>query len=270
MKIKLLIFILISSSILIYSQDEDLDQLPYDDTPKKALGKTSSYKGVAELGYKFNFSLINFDDINNLIASENYGMNKFEWELILSGAKMSFYIPFINNTKVGLFYLNGAALTKEKDIIKDEINLKTYSELSLKMVGVSIDYGYVPMTNFALTFGVNLGFIGNMNIDLNTYAAENNWVDIETGNNLNEKISLSKNFMQLQPSFGIEWAPTKFLMLRLNTYYNYTFTDILSESGWKVNGLGNINDVPLGINPDAMNISLGIYIGVFNFESLRK
>lgn len=267
---KTLILIILISTVPIFSQDDELDKLPYDDTPQKALKNTLAYRGVAELGYNFNFSLVNYDEINNLISNDFYNFNKLEDNLLLSGMRLSFYIPFIKNSKIGFYNLSGSALSEEKNIIQNNDTLKNVAELELNMTGISFDYGYVPFSSFAITLGVNIGFSGEMNIKLSQFSQENSWEEIENSYNNNNSIIISKRFMQLQPSFGIEWTPTNFLMLRLNTLYNLTFTDIFSDSDWKINSLGNLNNVPSGINPDAFNISLGVYIGVFNFDSLDK
>jgi|GEM_PF-998656 len=270
LKIKTIILIIILSTIPIFSQDDELDKLPYDDTPEKALKNTLAYRGVAELGYNFNFSLINYDEINNLISNEANNYNKLEDNLLLSGMRLSFYIPFIKNSKIGFYNLSGSAQSEEKSIVQNSDTLKNIAELELNMTGVSFDYGIVLFPSFAITLGANICFSGEMNIKLSQFKQENSWEEIQNNLNSNNSIIISKKFMQLQPSFGIEWTPTNFLMLRLNTFYNLTFTDIFSDSDWKINSLGNLSNVPSGINPDAFNISLGVFIGVFNFDSLDK
>lgn len=256
-KILLLIFLF---SVSLFSQDDDLDNLPFDDEP--LISKERNYFAIGG-GYTIGTLRLNLDEFNKLLKNQ-FSRSKFDNSLIMHGGAAFTGIPFIKNLRLGYHSYGGNLLNEstEGDIKKSE-------ELSVTLSGINVDYGYVPIDNLAIMGGLGLGW-GSINFDIAKGAAAYDWnmlndntVDVD-----NYFLHAEKSFMYITPTVSVEWATTSFLMIRALVNYNLSFNNPIASSedqSWKINKVAQLNSTPNGLSSNGFYFEVGIFLGLFNY-----
>lgn len=257
MKYLLLIFLL---PFITFAQDDDLDKLPYNDTPPQEARPT--YFAIA-VGYTANFAFLNVKEINDLLASDKFQIDKLNSQITLHGGGGFTGFPIWKNVRLGLFSTSG---TRSSEIFSED-NVKKQSNLQLSMSGLHFDYGYVIAKNLALLGGLGLGY-GRMELEILQSVGQYEWDDInQIPDAENFNLSLEHKFLFVQPNISIEWAATNFLMIRGNVQYNLTFDNFLSSDAgsWTMNGLTEVMNTPGSLTANNFSAQVGLFIGLFNY-----
>jgi hypothetical protein len=274
-------------SLTLFSQDDRLDDLPFDDEPLQEESK--SYFAVAG-GYTFNVGLINTTEANNFLNLMRLNIgNKFsanttldccgdefsENGLILHGGGGFAGIPFWKNFRIGFEAYGGTNRTDESiaqvghsidSLSIDPINYKEQAELNIAMTAIHFDYGIVLTDGLALLSGIKVGWskIGL----IYSFTQENyNWDGLDLREEFN-MVELEKSWLFVAPQVSLEWAPTQFLMFSLGASYQLNFDNPVQDDfdkGWQINRTASLENVPDALNLDNLNIRFGIYFGLFNY-----
>ena len=252
-------FIVLIANFYLFSQDSDLDKLPYDDTPVQEQSKNYFVIGG---GYSLGYNMINVDAYNKLLKNQ-FGLSEMSGGIVMHGGVGFTGIPFIENFRVGIQSAGGSQLNT-----KNEGGYTLEQSLSLKMTSINFDYGYIITNHLALLMGADIGW-GNSNLSLIKSNANTNWVDISPNLDTNSyNYSIEKNFMYLKPKVSVEWAATSFLMFRLMAAYNLTFDNPFSseiDKAWRLNKLTTISNTPNGLSNSGIYFEFGVFLGLFNY-----
>ena len=76
----------------------------------------------------------------------------------------------------------------------------------------------------------------------------------------NYMIRAKTGFWFVQPMLNLEYAITQFSMIRASVGYNLSFSD-----SWTIDRNATLSNVPTGINPNGLNVQVGIFLGVFGY-----
>lgn len=264
----LLISILLSG--FLFSQDDRLDDLPFDDEPLK--DENRSYFAIAG-GYTFNVGLLKVDEINNFF--NNFPINpdgseinfeEFSSPLFLHGGGGFTGIPFWRNIRIGFEAWAGSSETNEITQMIGEDNYKMKGEINFAMTAMHADYGYVITDGLALLAGLKLGWSG-MNVIYSESKNSYDWETFQDGSNLN-MVEMDKSWLFVAPQVSLDWAATEFLMFSISAFYQVNFDNPFVEEidkNWKVNRTASLDNVPSNLSLDHLNFRLGIYFGLFNY-----
>jgi hypothetical protein len=244
----------------LFSQDDDLDQLPFDDEPLKK--QRINYFAIGG-GYTVGTLRLNLDDYNSLLGQFS-GRNELGKNLIMHGGAAFTGIPFIKNFRLG-YHSYGGGLSD--DYLIGESNVS--QELRVSLSGINADYGYVLFKNFAIMGGFGLGW-GNVNMRVAKGNATYDWnmIKDDLSDADNYFIFAEKKFMYFNPTLSFEWATTNFLMFRALINYNYTFNNPIAsaeDKSWSINNVAQINNAPRGLTPNGLYFEFGVFLGLFNY-----
>ncbi len=244
----------------LFSQDDDLDQLPFDDEPLKK--QKINYFAIAG-GYTVGTLRLNLDEFNSLLGQFSE-RNKLGNNLIMQGGAAFTGIPFIKNFRVG-YHSYGGGLSENYLIGESNVS----QELRVSLSGINADYGYVLFKNFAIMGGFQLGW-GNINMNIAKGNSAYDWEMIkdDLSDSDNYFIFAEKKFMYFNPTISFEWASTNFLMFRALINYNFTFTNPIAsveDRSWTINRVAQINNTPDGLTPNGLYFEFGVFLGLFNY-----
>lgn len=253
------LFLFFLSNFILFSQDEDLDKLPYNDTPVEQQNRNYFVIGG---GFSINYYMLNVDEYNNLMKNQ-FGLGEFKSGMIMQGGVGFTGLPITKNLRVGVRSVGGSnQITSNKD--KYSID----QTLSLNMTGITIDYGYILTNHLALLLGAEIGW-GNTNLHLSKGLQNKDWGSLNP--NLDDStynFSLDKNFAYFSPHASIEWAATSFLMFRFMASYNVAFDNPFSgaeDKSWRLNNVTTISNTPNKLSNSGINFEFGIFLGLFNY-----
>ena len=262
-QLSIFIFCLLSFVYCLNSQDLDLDKLPYDDTPPGSEEDKKDYFGIG-FGYTPTFQFLGMAEINK-IFEDSYGLKGLTQPLTLHGGGAFTGIPIWPNIRAGFFSYSGS---KETDILQLDDTFRRFGKIEYAVNGITIDYGYVLTEGLALLGGVGLGY-GHLDIEVSQGIDKYDWDNIGNINDENNyRMHLENRFLLIQPNLYLEWAATKFLMIRGSVNYNLSLTNFLnseSSNGWTINGKGEIENLPSGLSSNGFAIQAGLYFGLFNY-----
>lgn len=250
-----LILILIALSTFNYSyskQDERLDDFSFESSELKH--ESTPYFAIAG-GATFTFQFANFDEINQKLADEGFGVGEFSGQLNLWGGEGFTGVVYVPNMRVGFFSYGGSkVLSNANSGVTREVGYK------IGLSGVSLEYALVPIKAFAVVPGVSIGR-GDLSISTYESTEQTDWADYKPNLISNNFMNvLSTNYWSVKPNINLEYALTNFLMFRGSISYNLTF-----GNSWKQNNIATLNNVPDKLNADALQIQAGIFVGLFNY-----
>lgn len=256
---KLILFILFSVSVSVYAQDDDLDKLPYNDTPVTAT--TPNYFIIGG-GYTLGYYSLNVDAYNKLLK-DNFGLEGFSSGMIMHGGVGYSGIPFISNFRLGVSSMGGNQVISNSI---DDYNLE--QSINIQFTGMNFDYGYILSNHLAILIGSKIGW-GSLDVNIIKGNALIEWNDINsiidpTSYNYN----INKKFMYFTPSVSLEWAATNFLILRLMANYNLTFDNPFSsteENEYILNNTSKISNISNDLNNNGFYFEFGVFLGLFNY-----
>ncbi len=215
----------------IFSQDDELDDLSFESYDYQ---ESSSVYFVAGGGFTGSFIFLDFDALKEEIP----GLDIEASNMFIMGAEGFTAIPYLKNFRIGFSSLSGSI---ETTLAEGEQSSKV--KYKADFTGLSFDYAIVPFRNFAILPGVNTrwGSLLYENYD-DTFMERN-----------------EANFWSLKPHVNLEYALAEYLMVRLGAAYSTTFMN-----DWKKNYDYTSTKIA-DINGNGMEISFGLYVGVFTY-----
>jgi hypothetical protein len=257
---KKLLLLLVLLTVSLYSQDDGLDDLPFDDEP--LMSKERNYFAIGG-GYSIGVLNLNLDNFNKLLKDQ-FTRSELSKTMIMHGGSAFTGIPFIKNLRLG-YHSYGGNLLNESTVGE----IKTSEELSVSMSGINFDYGYVPIDNLAIMGGLGIGW-GSINFDIAKGAASYDWTKLNDSlvGVDNYFLHAEKSFMYITPTVSVEWAATSFFMMRALVNYNLSFDNPIAsadDKSWKINKVAQLDNTPNGLNSNGFYFEFGIFLGLFNY-----
>ena len=252
-KLALLLFILLLSTPLLQSQDDELDDMDFEEIP--VVEERPTYFAIGA-GYVGGLNFLNYDAINTKLAND-FQLPEFSGFMYMSGAHGFTCIGIIPNLRLGFYGLTGSV-----KVDKNQDTVLYGSKFSVSYMGFSVDYGIVLFKHFAVLPGVQVGWSDIEQIIYRTRNNANspNWDEIQPAND-GEYFSknISGDFWFVEPQIYFEYALTPFLMARASAGYNFSF-----NLAWEYNS-ANFKNVPDDITTGGFSAQFGIFVGLFNF-----
>lgn len=214
-----------------------------------------SIAGGPTVGYHTN----NTDDINS--ALRQMGIPELEKGFLTLGGGGFVDLPFkgVDKIRVGGFG-NGFSTSSSAEVD----GLKKTANYSYGEGGIQLDYRLSPSKSFDFTLGVQLA-TGNLEIELYQSNPEfGNWntiVNELSGTNSSQNISrtFSTRFYSVQPQVGVGFFLSSLIYGKLNAGYEFGF-----NNDWEVDDEVPASGVPSSIKADGLNITFGLYFGLFS------
>lgn len=251
----LLILLFLIAPYSLYSQDDELDLLPFEDEPLRE--STANYFAVAG-GFTVDWFMLDDAKLNSIIQlPENQSFNS---TMVMTGGHGFTGIPWVKNLRIGVLGIGGSMETNVLDtmisqpLLVDDVEARFNDVFSISMFGFSAHYGIVLFKNFAVVPGANFGW-GDMTMERNIGAINSPSPFIGATNRL------EKAFYFVTPNVQFEFALTNFLLLRADVSYNLTFAQ---DDDWTLNKNGTYNNND-GFNANGLRFGLGIFVGLINF-----
>lgn len=252
--------IFLSTFFFLAAQDEDLDSFSFEEQDLRE--EQAPYFAVGG-GFNLTFISLDMDEINNFIATKEFGLDELTSPMISYGGEFFTGIVFVDNMRLGFFWQSGSSTTSKSMTVGDAaIPVDREIDLSLTQSGVSVEFAYRPFrgVSLALIPGVSLGW-GMMSLD--SYQAVKNldWNDINAAPdavNYYDKVESSFYFSKF--NLQLEYAFTTFVQLRLGAAYNLSF-----NYDWQYNNTTSLTGVPDGIKADGLQLQAGLHLGLFNY-----
>jgi len=230
-KFTLIIAILMFISLNAFAQDDQLDDLSFETYEYQ---ESAPIYFVAGGGFSASFIFLNFDALNDAVT----GINMDESTIFMMGAEGFTAIPYLDNFRIGFSSISGSVETSRSF---EEIDSKV--QYTADFTGLSFDYAIVPFRHFAVLPGVNAGWGSLLYENYNENFMERN----------------EASFWSIKPHINLEYALAEYLMVRFGAAYTTTFMN-----DWKQNYDYN-NPTITDLDGNGMEISFGIYVGVFTY-----
>ena len=271
-----LIFLALSRSA--FSQDNEFESYMFDDD--KASTQKTPYFALS-FGVTTSFLFMNYDDINSKPLPKT-SLEAESWKDVFgkefSGQMrtigFNFFTalsPLVNNARLGVSYQTGSMQLEkthytriENDTHSEIVEAENYfRNLSVRMTGGHFDYAIVPMKSLAILPGVGVKW-GKMTLEQYMTSIPASWNEgLVTSNSISEKLNYS--FLSFEPQVSVEYALTGFFMIRAAGSYMVTIDRPLAKNVWTINGNNPYSGVPKGVKPQGFALTLGLYLGLFNY-----
>ena len=280
-KISIIMTALLSHNVLL-SQDDEFENYQFDDN--KSSSKIPYF--ALSFGGTASFLFMNYDDINSKHLPKVLSTAETQtWKDIFgeefSGPMLTFGFnfftalsPLVNNARLGVSYQSGSMQLEKTSTFAGrapdnstvDIPLNYFRNLSVRTTGVHLDYAIVPMKSLAILPGVGVKF-GKMTLEQYATLIPVKWNEPQYAfvddYPINEKLNYS--FLSFEPQVSIEYALTGFLMIRAAGSYMLTIDRPLVKNAWTINGNNSYSGVPEGVKPQGFSLTLGLYLGLFNY-----
>jgi len=250
-----------------FSQDDEFENYRFDDD------KTSSQKTpyfALSFGETASFLFMNYDEIN---SKNNVFNDEFSGPMLTWGFNFFTALsPLINNARLGVSYQTGSKyletstnyplLLPNGNTVNQNVNF--YRNISLRATGIHFDYAFVPLKSLAILPGIGVKW-GNMILEqyMTVMPADWNNIGVTTTIPFNEK--LNYKFLAFEPTVNVEYAFTGYLMFRASASYMLTMDSPFVKNAWTINGNNAYTGVPEGVKPQGFSVTLGLYLGLFNY-----
>lgn len=260
-KVLLFCCVMIGLTIGINAQDDRIDDFSFEQQPLQE--ESTPYFAIGG-GVNVNFSLMNYDDLNNHLNSffkyPDGSAPQFDGPMLNIGGEGFTGLVYIQNFRVTIFSQAGSQV-KKKDLLLNDINYTNSFKLETSMWGLSLDYAIVPTKKLAILPGLAIGK-SNMILNASQTPSSYDWANFkpQTGDVNVWRNELEANYWTLKPQVNIEYAIANFIMFRLGVGYS-----VLFGYDWKYNGYTSTNNVPTGINTNGLTIQSGLFLGLFNY-----
>ncbi len=245
------------------AQDEQIDKLKQLNFDTEELKEIKDPYFSIGLGYSGSFLMLKYDDMNKFVTGK-LGIEKASGPMFVNGIHGFSGIIIVPNLKFGILGLSGSKkMEGSLDVNGTKVN--RHLDFDLNLTGFTFDYAWVPVKSLAVTIGTALGW-GSLSIESYQNAGEISWNDLGTkpvGLNYSDK--LTKSIVFAEPALNLEYALTKFFMLKAGVSYNITADNFFTSADWKLNKNTDVTGVPSGINGNGLSIKFGAYVGVFNY-----
>ncbi len=257
MKVFFRALLILCACTRLWAQDDQLDEFTIEDVPDE---KATPYFGIGG-GFIASFNFLKMDEVNNLVNQVLPGQ-ELKAPLVMFGAQGFVAVPFIEGSRVGFTSLGGS-LAVDGTATVNATEYKRKFELEASYNAISFDYGFIPFDGLALLPGV-MGGWGTMTISASqTPVSGDRTINGEfdfgspTSNNFRE---ISSSYGAITPNLNIEYAISRFGMIRLNAGYTIAF-----PGTWEVdNGIAPVKNVSEDISMSGLSAQVGIFIGLFN------
>ncbi len=237
------------------AQDNDLDDFTFDDEEIEA---KSDYFTMG-VGITGNLLFMKYDDLNSKFLTPK-NIDNFSGPMFPLGYEIFF--TFIDNARIGFTYQTDSKLKELISNNEELVSIKNTAKLSNSMFGLSFSYALIPFESFAIvpSLGVNLG---DMTFDNFTSPTSVEYDSKET--TIYENTQINYSYLAIEPQLNLEYAITKFLMLRAGVSYVLTLDSPFVKNAWSINGNNVYLNVPDGLKPQGLNVKLGLFVGLFNY-----
>jgi len=240
--IKIILVVLIFSSISIYSQQ----QKKYFDAP---------FGGG--IGYVPAWYFPNVDPINAEL--QKIGMPELSTSGFFSSGGAGFiYIGFIKFLRIGGMGYGGSMSTSA--VINGFNKEVVYS---LGGGGLTVEYTLPFIKDIGLSVGAIIG-AGNLQIQMfsNTgnFTWDNSWEEFGTDSTNSFSRTLNNSYWNFTPTLNLDVPINRFILIRLGAGYQIAFND-----DWTADNDQELSSVPSDLNANTFFIQSGIFIGFFSF-----
>lgn len=237
-----------------WAQDNRLDELDFEEAPIS--NEVVPYFAIGA-GPAFTFSFLQMDDVN--ARGADLGMGKASSPMLLYGAEIFSAIGFVPNLRAGFSWMSG--LDKQTTEVFNNVQpFNRTMEYAVSMSAIHVDYAFVIAKGLALAPGLGLGW-GTQGITAYQSLAARNWSDYDSISVAPDMYSEVEHSVLFIPArVNIEYAVTPFIAIRAQAGYTLQ----VSDGEWKGNRTAVVSGVPSGINLNAFNAQVGLFVGLFN------
>jgi len=248
--LSLLIPLLLSSTLLLRAQQDDLD-LSRLEIPPAPQESSVPYFGVGA-GFAGTFLFPDLEAANQ--KTQQWGLETFSQPLFLGGIEGVVTVGILPNVRVGVFGIGGSK-TLQKSFSADT---QGQADLALSATGLALSYALVPFRSFAILPTLAGGW-GTFTLELMKAPTTIRWDDVTP--------NLAGVFLQrfrasyffVQPQLYVEYAPLPFLLFRIGGGYQFAFL-----GSWKLNETATVEAVPNRLKPAGASAQIAIFLGLFN------
>jgi len=257
----LFVAIMITVPSSVFSQDDDLDKLEFEDRPLQDQ-KIQYFALTFPGGYTASFLFTNFNELNSVFS--NYQLNELKSPIFMHGYQVFASAIIIPKVRFEFQYMSGSASTGEKKmtIDKDDQNydVTRTGDFTVSFTGLGLHYPVVLFKSFVFVPGLNFG-IGSANINLSQAESMINWSKFQpNGDAINFTNTLSSSYYYILPNLSFEYKFTDVSVIRLNAGYSLSFM-----GDWTMHGTAEASGVPKNINASGFMLQAGIFLGLFNY-----
>jgi hypothetical protein len=204
----------------------------------------------------FGWHFPQIEDLNSELKKIGYPEISTSGQFVTGGGGY-IDVPFVKGLRVG--GLGMGYSSEESAELNDFVNAVS---IKYRMGGLSVEYLKRISNKFDYSIGSIIG-LGSFSFNIHRYPREyQNWnignFGIDSSGTSNMQQEYSKNLFIFQPQLGFGYQAAKFLYLKLNAGYMFTFS-----GEWKLNEILKVSNVPSGIKADGFSVNLGINFGLF-------
>ena len=247
------LIIMLSSSRLIAQEQEDDEPIP----PKRS---TPTKIGGAG-GFTSQWLFLDINPINDVLRSAN-AAEFSNGRLLLLGGQGYGYILFVKNLRVGGLGASGSMTSRSLlGSTRREV------ELHVGMGGVTVDYVFPIAPRLDIAVGTMIGGGGmSLTITRDNGSAKvwgdiwNEYGSLQPAQDYSRK--LAGSFFIYQPSVNVEFAPLRWIGLRVGVSYLG-----MAGGSWELDDKYELYGVPGNISGKGWMLNTGIYagLGAFNY-----
>ena len=226
-----------------------------------AVGSTPGYSWIGG-GFVAGMLLPSLTDFNTSIAQPFIKQN-LKSQALMFGGEFFLPFPFLKNLRIGGIGMSGNSnVCCVPDTISGQPVMRSLT-YHVGYGGISVDYALFNSNKFHILGGLELGLGG---IDVIAQQAFNRQTfdiggEFDTQPNLNITHTYHANFVLVKPQVEFEYAPLKWLMLRLGAGYEVT-----AMGTWQVDDavLFTQNAGALAkVSGNGAYVHLGVFLGFF-------
>jgi|GEM_PF-507769 len=232
------------------SENFDFDDIPVDDAGQYYIAIGGGYLGM--------IPFMNYDPLNTLSSSLGLGM--FDGPFLMNGGGGLASILVVPNIRIGVFGAGGSQLASS-DVDINGSSYKRSLRFSNSVTALQLDYAIRLAGSLTVLPGVMIG-AGNRALELTqSHIDSADFGGIFTsaaGPGDNRYARISNGYLFYYPAVNIEYAFTKFMMLRGGVGY----AGSVGSSKWSDGAGVEIKNVP-DIKTDGLTVQFGLFVGLF-------
>jgi len=245
-----ILFTIISTSLLATAQDERLNSLNFDEEPLPE--ETAPYSAIG-IGPVFSLFSPDVTDVNAMAAS--LGLPNMNSPLLMFGAEFYAAVGFVPNMRIGFSWLSGSTGTAGDftDTIRKSV------DYSVSTKTLHLDYALTASSAFTVLPGVGISW-GNLDLDVRRNGPVVDWNSVNGNSQSTENTRFSQSSISLIPRLSLEYVLTPFLAIRAQGAY----TMQLSTSDWQANSHATVVNMPSSVSMNGFSAQVGVFLGLFN------
>lgn len=270
-KLLLLISAVLLSAGTVLAQDDKLDGLDYSELDQ---AQTETPYFVVGAGYFGSFFTPKYDEVNRLLLLGKGGASpaNLEGSAYMQGARgfasIGFLVPSLKNLRIGFGGFSGGKMTEKETTIAEapipngkgnQVQVSKISraqaEYSFSYNSFSLDYLVTRFSHIAVLAGLGT------NWGSQSFEGRAGPTSADTASLMSAKtFSFNQNFVALEPTLNIEWAPSKFVMINAHASYSMPLT----KSDWISSNVSTITGISEDVKMAGLQFGFGVAVGLFN------